>query len=189
MAHAAPSRATYADYLEVERNTGKKHEFCDGAILAMAGGTPAHADLGMNIGVLLHAALAGKPCRPSNSDQKIRVLATGLTTYPDLSVFCGARIAHPEDPNAFVNPTVIVEVLSEGTEAYDRGEKFDHYAQIPSLRAYVMVSTRRRRVEVMECGPDGSWTVRRYGPGERAVIKAIGVELPVERAYEGVDIP
>ncbi len=106
-------RASYAEYLELERSSQTKHEFVNGEIYAMAGGTPEHARLAMKLGRLLGAALDGQPCEVFGSDLRVRVVATGRATYPDLTVVCGRAELDPEDAEAVTNPTVLVEVLSE----------------------------------------------------------------------------
>ena len=101
-----------------------------------------------------------------------------------MTVVCGPLAADPDDPNAVSNPTVLVEVLSDRTEAYDRGEKFEHYRLIPELREYVLVSHRERLVEVRRREPDGSWHVHQAGRGEIAALAALGVEIDVDALYD-----
>jgi Uma2 family endonuclease len=100
------------------------------------------------------------------------VRATRLATYPDVTVVCGAIETDPEDPHAVVNPTVLVEVPSDSTEAYDRGEKLRHYVQIPTLREYVLVSHRERRIEVRRRGHDGRWGTFQSGHGEVVTLSS-----------------
>jgi Uma2 family endonuclease len=113
----------------------------------------------------------------------IRVLATNLATYPDLSVVCGRIERDPEDANVVINPIVLIEVLSDSTEAYDRGEKFAHYRRIPSLREYVLVSQHQPRIEVFRRNDDGSWTLYEAATSERAKLASIGCELSVDEVY------
>src|SRR5262249_22981569 len=124
---------TFEDYLQLEEYAKIKHEFLDGHVWAMAGGTPDHAAIATNISTLLSVHLRDKPCRVYSSDLRVRVRTTGLGTYPDVTVICGRFEADPGDPkgNTAINPRVIVEVLSPSTEEYDRSEKLDHYKQIP----------------------------------------------------------
>lgn len=126
-----------------------KHEFLDGQVYAMAGGTPEHGAIAMRVGAALLAQLHGKPCNVYSSDVRIRVVETGLDTYPDLSVVCGTEQRDSEDPLALVNPIVLVEVLSPSTEEYDRGEKLEHYKQIPSLQEVVFIDHDNLRIEVV----------------------------------------
>jgi Uma2 family endonuclease len=132
---------TYAEYLAAEERSLEKHEFLDGEIYAMSGGMPEHAALAMAFGRTLGNALLGRPCRVFSSDARVRVQNTGLTTYPDVSVVCGKLETDPEDPSAITNPVLLVEVLSDSTEARDRGEKASHYRHLASLREYVLVSS------------------------------------------------
>lgn len=180
---AAGPGISYAAYLEGEAGSEAKHEFLDGRIFAMAGGTPAHARLGANVPASLSAQLRGRPCVVFGSDLRVRVLETGLATYPDVSVVCGALEHDPEDSNAITNPVVLVEVLSDSTEAYDRGQKFAHYRRIPSLREYVMVSQRERRIERYSANDDGTWTLSEAGPGGEARLESIACVLEVDAVY------
>lgn len=111
-------------------------------------------------------------------------MATELATYPDVTVVCGEVETAPDDANAVVNPTVLVEVLSDGTEAYDRGEKFEHYRQIPTLCEYLLVSHRARRLELRSRAPDGSWVERQVGRGDTVVLESIGAVVAVDEVYE-----
>lgn len=155
MAVPAPdARLTEAEYLDIERRAEIKSEFFDGQMFAMAGGTRQHSLIGMNIGSELRAKLKGK-CVVFNSDMRVKVEVTGLFTYPDVSVVCGEQRFLDED--TLLNPTLVVEVLSESTEAYDRGKKFEHYRQIASLREYLLVSQREPRIEQFIRKPDGRW--------------------------------
>jgi len=129
-----------AAYAAAEAASPTKHEWLRGEVLDMAGGTPEHSALAMAVGRELGVALQGRPCRVFSSDLKIFIAETQLATYPDLSVVCGKLETTPEDANSVTNPTLIVEVLSDSTEAYDRGAKFAHYRRLPSLREYVLVS-------------------------------------------------
>jgi len=142
-----------------------------------------HAGLSVIVSSLLHQQLRYGPCRVFSSDLKVRVLATGLATYPDVSVVCGEPELDPESKHTITNPRVVVEVLSDSTEEYDRGLKFENYQQIPALRAVVFVSQREQRIEVWSCGDDGAWTSRSSGPGDVAVIPAIQCTLAVDAVY------
>jgi Uma2 family endonuclease len=150
-------RLTEAEYLEIERAAEFKSEFFDGEMFAMAGGTPEHSLIATNLAREFGNRLKGGPCVPYNSDLRIKVEITGLCTYPDLSVICGAPRLAEETKDTAVNPTVLVEVLSDATEAYDRGKKFEHFRQIPTLQEYLLVSQKDPRVEQFVRQPDGRW--------------------------------
>jgi Uma2 family endonuclease len=173
---------SFAEYLAIDRASETKHEFIAGMVYAMSGGTPAHARLAISIGGELRAQLAGKPCAVFSSDLRVRVLATGLATYPDLTVICGALEVDPEDAHTATNPVVIVEVTSPSSERYDRDVKYAHYRQIESLRAYVLVSQDERLVEVYLRNADESWTLRDVREG-KAKLDPIGCALDVEVIY------
>lgn len=175
---------SYEDYLRALELSAVKLEYCDGEIYAMAGGTPAHADLAASMTRLLGNALLGR-CRVSSSDLKIRIEATDLSTFPDVSVVCGAREVAAIDPNAVTNPTLLVEVTSHSTEDYDRGDKLGHYKQLPSLAAVLFVSHRRQQITVVE--RDGNaWQEREYRAGDAVVLKSPSVSLTVDELYAGI---
>ena len=176
-------RYSFREYVLLEEYANLRHEFLGGEIYAMAGGTPEHAALAMNAGALLRELLHGRGCRVHSSDLRIRVIETGLATYPDVTVVCGHVEIDPEDRNTVTNPIVLLEVTSPSSEGYDRGEKLAHYRRIPSLRAVVIVSHAERRIDVWRRGDDGAWAVVSAGEGERAAVEAIGCELAVEDVY------
>lgn len=181
-------RYSWADYLALEASSKVKHEFLDGQIYGVAGGTPEHAALTAAVSGLLFAQLRNGRYRVHDADLRVRVLETGLATYPDVTVVCGRRERDPEDPNAVTNPTLIVEVLSKSTEEYDRGDKFEHYKRIPTLRQYVLVSYRDRQIEVWSRGNDG-WVGSVARQGDRAELDSIGSHLVVAEVYEAAEEP
>lgn len=176
-------RYTYRDYLDLERAANVKHEFLDGEIYAMAGGTPEHAALAMAVGSALVIQLRGGPCRVFSSDLSVRVLETGLATYPDVSVVCGDLERDPESPVTVTNPRLVVEVTSDGTEAYDRGEKLEHYRRIPSLAAILVISHRERRFDLWSRRPDGAFDVTTAQSGAAITIDSLGLSLQVDEVY------
>ena len=179
---ATLSRMTYAEYLELERTSEVKHEYLRGEVFAMAGGTPEHARLAANIIGALTAALRGRTCSVFTSDARVRIEATDRATYPDVTVVCG-RLEHAaDDPDSITNPVVIVEILSDATEAEDRGEKFAHYRRLASLREYVLVSQRARRLEVYR-RRDERWMLDEAGTGETLRLESIDVALVVDEVY------
>jgi Uma2 family endonuclease len=182
-------RYSWADYLSLEASSNVKHEFLDGQIYGMAGGTPEHAALAAAVIGLLFAQLGGGPCRAHDADLRVRVLETGLATYPDVTVVCGRLERDPEDENGVTNPALIVEVLSRGTEEYDRGDKFEHYKRIPSLRQYVLVSHREREIEVWTRDEANAWTKTVARNGERATLDSVGAHLDVTELYDAAAEP
>ena len=183
MAEPAPT-LSYAEYLELEAGSETKHEYLRGELFAMAGGTPEHAALALALGAELIAGLRGRPCRAFGSDLRVRIEATDLSTYPDLSVVCGQLETSTIDPHAVTNPVLIVEVLSDSTEAYDRGQKFSHYRQIPSLREYLLVSQVEPRLEAYAKNEAGLWVLREAGSGEQLQLSSLeGLSLDVDTIY------
>jgi len=181
------ARLTEAEYLRLERAAEFRSEFFDGEMFAMAGGTRAHSLISINIGGELRTKLAGKPCVVYNADLRVKSEATGLYTYPDVSVVCGEQRFLDEEEDTLLNPTLVVEVLSESTEAYDRGKKFEHYRQIPSLREYLLVSQHEARIEKFTRQKDGTWTLKE-AVGMDAVIQlaSIGETMALSEVFAKV---
>ena len=182
MSTAEKMAFTYAAYLAAEQASPIKHDYVRGEMFAMAGGTPEHAALGLAFGAAMMAQLRGKPCRVYSADLRIRVGAD-FAAYPDLTVVCGSLQTAPDDTNAAINPTVIVEALSDSTEAYDRGEKFEHYRRLPSLREYVLLSQRGPRIEVNRKNEHGRWELFEFVAGQQAEIASLGVHVAVDEVY------
>ncbi|NJL95549.1 MAG: Uma2 family endonuclease [Anaerolineae bacterium] len=184
MSHAAAvAHMSHAEYLAAEELSDTRHEYLRGEVFAMAGGTPEHGALAAAITIALGNLLGGRPCRVFNSDVRIRIRATGLTTYPDISVVCGQLERDGEDRNAIVNPVLIVEVLFDSTEAYDRGEKAAHYRRIPSLKEYVLVSQHQPRIEVFRRSDAGHWELYEAGAGQQIELASVGGSLDVGELY------
>jgi len=183
MMPALTRRMTYAEYLAAEERSFEKHEFLDGEAHAMSGGTPEHGALAMAFGAALGSALLGRSCRVFSSDVRVRVKATGLAAYPDISVVCGKLETDDEDPNAITNPVLLVEVLSDSTEARDRGEKAAHYRLIPTLREYVFVSQGRRRIEVYRRNEANRWELFEFEAGAKADLASVGCAIAVDDVY------
>jgi Uma2 family endonuclease len=179
---------TYAEYLAHEEASNVKHEYLDGEIYAMAGGSPEHAALSVAVAASLRAQLEGQSCRVFSSDLRIRVAATGLATYPDVSVVCGPLERDIDGKETVLNPTLLVEVLSDGTERYDRGEKFEHFKKIPSLQEYVLVSQKESLVEVWH-REGTAWSHLQAKAGQRLPLSSIDCELDVDELYRDVFEP
>ena len=179
-------RYTYGEYLAYERESGLKHEFDDGSILAMAGGPRRHNALASRVSAALEAGRRGG-CVAFQSDQRVRVLATGRATYPDASLVCGPIEGDPTDPSGatITNPDLIVEVLSVSTEEEDRGNKWQAYQRIPSLKEYVLVSQNLPRIEIYRRLPSGAWEYRDATAG--TVQLATGPILDLAALY--ADLP
>jgi Uma2 family endonuclease len=175
-------RYTFEEYLTLEESSSVRHEFLAGEIYAMAGGSPAHAALAMAVGAALIALLQGRPCRVHSSALRVRVQETGLTTYPDVTVVCGPYATDPENKHTIVNPLIVVEVTSDSTEEYDRGDKLRSYQRVPSLSAVLLVSHREHLIEVFEREASG-WKRTEARRGASAPIGALDGDLVVDHIY------
>jgi Uma2 family endonuclease len=181
-------RLTEAEYLELERAAEFKSEFFDGEVFAMAGGTPMHSLIATNLAGEFRNRLKGRPCVPFNSDLRLKVEATGLFTYPDLSVVCGPLRFAPSTTDSIVNPTVLAEVLSDSTEAYDRGKKFEHYRRIPTLREYLLVSQREPRIEAFMRGEQGPWELREAaGLSGSLFVPSLEITISLAEVFANVE--
>lgn len=179
---------TFADYLGVEGMSAVKHEFLEGEIYAVAGGSALHAALAVSVGSAMLAQLRAGPCRVYSSDLRVRVKKTGLVTYPDISVVCGPVEGDQDSPETATNPAAIVEVLSDSTMEYDLGEKFEHYRRVPSLRAVVYVWQRERKIEVRQRIGD-SWTSATAAAGGAIALEALAIKLLVDDVYRDALLP
>lgn len=175
----------YAEYLALEASSNVKHEFLAGQIYAMAGGTPEHAALAAAVSGLLFGQLRGGTCRVYDADLRVRT-TSGLSTYPDVTVVCGPSERADDDAQAVTNPTLIVEVLSRSTEEYDRGDKFEHYKSIDSLKQYVLVSHREHALEVWTRDARGDWSRAVAGDGEAVELTSVRASLDVRELYAAV---
>jgi Uma2 family endonuclease len=175
---------TYAKYCAFEREAEVKHEYLRGEVFAMTGGTPEHARLAARVIHLLSRELSGRPCGVYTSDARVHIEATDLDTYPDVSVICGEPRTAVEDNFALVNPTLIVEVLSDSTEAYDRGQKAGHYRRIPSLQGYLLVSQHEPQLELYLRQQDGKWALIEARAGEQLPLEPLAITLSVDEVYQ-----
>ena len=179
-------RMTVEEYVTYDRRSDVRNEYVDGEVFAMAGGRPEHGIVTRNVVVALTSALRGKPCLAMNEAQKIGTPRTGAYHYPDASVICGPPQRDALDEHAFVNPTVLVEVLSPASADYDRGSKFVHYRSLESLREYVLVDEEARLVEHYALQDDGAWLLREVREGS-VPLHSIGVSLVLDDLWEDVD--
>ena len=160
MAVPHASRFTVKEYLALEAAADSKHEYFGGYIVAMGGAELEHNQIAENVRAELRSAPVDRPCRILGSDQRVLVESVGEYFYPDVVVTCLEPVVVDPRPRSLVNPQVIIEVLSESTERYDRGDKWLAYRSIPSLTDYVMVTSTKRELEHYQRLPDGSWTLR-----------------------------
>ncbi len=176
---------TVEQYLEFERTSEIKHEYLDGSIYAMTGASPNHNLIAVNTAASLHAQLRKHPCIVFPSDQRVK--ADRLYAYPDISVVCGTPQYTDETPRTLLNPTVIVEVLSPSTEAYDRGTKSQHYRELASLQEYLLIAQDSYRVEHYVRQHNGQWLLSDVvGIDATLELASIGCTLSLADVYEKV---
>jgi Uma2 family endonuclease len=177
-------KMTAEEYLEWEAKQEFRHEYIDGEIWAMTGGTLPHNDIALNFYRDLYPHLRQRGCRVNVSDAKVQASKNSRYFYPDLVVSCD-----PEDLKAkdFIqHPKIIIEVLSPSTESYDRTKKLKYYRQIPSLQEYVLVDSEEIAVEVYRRGEGKMWLYYEYEAGEAIALESIGFECAIDLLYEGV---
>jgi Uma2 family endonuclease len=184
-----PPRVTEEEYEAILEKSVEKLEFRNGQIIMMAGGGDTHSLVKSNVVRHLGNILSKRRCRVYDSDMKVKVEASGLNTFPDASIVCGQSKFNSEKRHTLLNPGAIFEVLSESTEAYDRGEKFWHYRHIPSLKTFVLVSTAQARVEVFELGEDDQWQLTTFDGFDATLrLKHYDLEIPLSGLYETTDL-
>lgn len=184
-------RYSVQEYFELERKADYKSDFYNGEIFAMAGGTARHSRICTNLIALLAQQLKGGPCVPYESNLRLGIRATGLRCYPDASVYCDPLQRDEEDKEGetYTNPTVLFEVLSPSTEAYDRGLKSSSYRTIPSLKAYALISQDEPHVEVYERQSDDTWLLHEdRGLSGMLTVAAIRLRLALSEVYERVEL-
>lgn len=188
---------TVEEYLANERAAEERHEYLDGLVYAMAGETQQHGIISVNLVRELSTRLRGGPCQTFTKDTKVRCGPTpqalrstkGLFAYPDLVIVCGERQYHDQHTDVLLNPTVIIEILSETTKDYDRGEKFDRYRTwLPSLAEYVVVHQTQPRIEHNQRQATGQWLLTIIDGLESALpLPALGCSLALRDIYENVE--
>src|SRR5215471_8024598 len=198
-----PYRFTVEEYLAFERASDERHEYLDGVIYAMAGSASQQAMAGesedhgticVNLVTSLATRLRGSPCRVFTKDLKVCCgpyrshTREGLYAYPDLVVVCGPSQYHDQVRDVLLNPTVIVEVLSPSTEAFDRGEKLYRYRRwLPTLTDYVLVAQDRPMLDHYHLADDGLWTLRTLEGLEAWLhLETIGCTVPLSEVYERI---
>ncbi|MBE9124559.1 Uma2 family endonuclease [Tychonema sp. LEGE 07199] len=175
---------TPEEYFSWEEKQLERHELIDGRVYAMSGGTQNHSAIAINFLLAIRSHLRGSNCNVFNSDLKVNILNTPNYTYPDLSVTCDDR--DREHPLYITYPCLIVEVLSDSTEAYDRGKKFEKYRRNPNLVDYVLVSSDEIAIDIYHKNDAGEWVILSYREGERVEFKSINLSLPIEQLYEEI---
>lgn len=182
---ALPSFITVADYLAGEAESPVKHEYVDGEIFAIVGASDAHVTICLNLAAMLRAHLRGGPCRVYITDMKLRVEQANAFFYPDVFVTCAAADAAESDFKRA--PTVVIEVLSKSTEAYDRGDKFARYRLLDSLQEYVLIDSRRRAIEVFRRHDEG-WLLQPVADDGSLPLQTLEFSCGMDEVYEDVTL-
>jgi Uma2 family endonuclease len=181
---------TPEEYLVIERKAAYKSEYIDGGMVAMTGASRRHNLITVNITGELSRQLKGRPCEGYVSDMRVRVPSTRLYTYPDVVVVCGEPQFEDEYVDTLLNPTLIIEVLSESTELYDRGKKFGFYRTIESLAEYLLIAQDECKAEQYVKQPDGRWLLSDYRSLEDVVeLSSIQCRLSLKEVYDKVTLP
>ncbi len=179
---------TPEEYLSLEIVSEEKHEYDRGLIVAMAGASNFHNFISINLVVLIGSRLWGSPCRPLGSDQRLKVSDSGRYTYPDLMIQCGKPEYDPLDSNTLINPTVVIEVLSDSTFYRDQHEKLRAYQQIPSVKEIALVSQMQPLATVYSRTPEGFWLVKHYEDlTGMFTLESVGVSIPLADVYRDVE--
>lgn len=184
-----PGFITEEEYLSAERTSEIKSEYFRGETFAMTGASEPHNLIVANLIYELKGQLRKVPCRVYPSDMRLKVEETGLYTYPDVMVVCGQRRYADDERDTLLNPDVIIEVLSDSTESYDRGTKFGQYRRIGSLKEYLLVSQKTRKIERYFKNAKGNWELTETDAQHPSVrLAAIDCELGVDGVYDGVEM-
>ena len=181
-------RYTLEEYFALERAADVKYEYWQGKVLAMSGASPAHAQIQVNLISLLRAQLHGRPCRIFPSDMRLKVPSLSPYRYPDLSARCGEPVFESIGGlEVFTNPTLIVEILSPTTEAFDRGDKFTHYKSIASFTDYLLIAQHRPYVGQYITQGQEVWSYREFNDlADSLYIPALDCRLVLAELYEDV---
>ncbi len=187
VADAQPPVMTVDEYRAMERASTERHEFIDGHVYLMAGGTRLHSALGRNVVTLLTEAVGDGPCEVYNSDMRVR-LSESVYVYPDATVTCDERDRVTDEEDEIAYPRVVVEVLSAGTERTDRGRKLRDYQACRTVEEYALVSSEYQAVEIYRRS-GSSWTYHRYEAGDNAELTSIGARMPLAAVYRRTSVP
>ena len=177
------NKLSHEEYFALEQTEDQRYEFIAGEVFAMAGGTERHALISMNIGAALASALRGKPCRVYGADMKLYIREYDKFCYPDIQVLCEKGIRHEKYVE---NPIIIVEVLSDSTESYDRGLKFEQYRSIETLQYYLLVDQSRRHVDLYERESGQRWMLTTHQ--DSVVLSGLDIKLEIDEIYRQVEL-
>ena len=182
-------RLTPEDYLALERSADFKSEYFNGEIFAMTGASESHNTITVNVSSEIRQQLKKRPCKVYANDMRVKVDPTGLYTYPDVVVTCGKAQFDDTHLDTLLNPILIVEVLSDSTEAYDRGRKFEHYRKLDSLVEYVLIAQNRPHIESYRRQADQQWLLRECSELDGTLrLLSIDCDLALAEVYEKVEL-
>ncbi len=186
MGHAAEKSASAsAEYLAWEATQFERHEFVNGEVFAMAGAEDRHVTVVLNVAMALRQHLGGTPCRTLMVNMKLHVAATNSYFYPDVMVTCSAHDL--TSPLTKSEPTLLVEVLSPSTAAYDRGDKFAQYRRIPTLQEYLLIDVDTRCADLYRKGIDGMWVLHPFAAGQRVQLASVKLDIVAGTLFAEVD--
>jgi Uma2 family endonuclease len=182
-------RYGFEEYLTTEREQETRNEFIAGQVYAMTGAKENHNLIVTNLIITIGTQFKQRPCRVFASDMKVRIDLADACTYPDVAALCGERQYHDERRDVITNPALIVEVLSESTEAYDRGDKFALYRRLPSLQEYLLVSQERIAAELYTLQADGRWLLSTFDRADQEIaLESVDCTVPMAEIYDKVEL-
>lgn len=182
-------RYTLAQYLAIEKKSNIKHEYFENEIFTMAGASDAHNEIFSNLFLHIASKLKGTPCRPYGSDKRLHIPENSLYTYPDISIYCNGLKPSATDKDSSILPTTIIEILSESTQSYDRGDKFKLYRDIPSLKEYILIDSEQVAIESFFLNENNNWELEEYASQtEKLCLKSLNMEIAIQDIYENVSL-
>lgn len=181
-------RYNLAQYLAIEHKSKTKHEYFENEIFSMAGASNAHNEIFSNVFLQVASHLKGKPCRPYGSDKRLYIPENSLYTYPDISIYCNGLINAATDPDSSILPTVLIEILSESTKTYDRGDKFKLYRDIPSLKEYILIDSEQLAIESFFLNENNNWELQEHNDLlGKLTFKSFKIDIPIKDIYENIN--
>lgn len=180
-------RYTLAQYLAIEKKSNTKHEYFENEIFSMARASNAHNEIFSNLFLQIASKLKGATCRPYGSDKRLHIPENSLYTYPDISIYCNGLIHSANDKDSSILPTVIIEILSDSTQTYDRGDKFKLYRDIPTLKEYILIDSEEVAIESFFLNENNNWELEEYSKQtEKLKFKSLQIAIPIQDIYENI---
>ncbi len=182
-------RYTLTQYLAIEKKSNTKHEYFENEIFTMAVASDVHNEIFSNLFLHIASKLKGTPCRPYGSDKRLHIPENSLYTYPDISIYCNGLKHSTKDKDSSILPTVIIEILSESTQSYDRGDKFKLYRDIPSLKEYILIDSDQIAIESFFLNENNNWELHEYtNNSEKLILKTFQIGIPIQDIYENIPL-